>query len=197
MSLRGYLNAPPVVREAFDRAQAAAIDRSLAKQREIDDWYEAEVADDPTVQAVARRRRNDRLIVEAIDGVAADPPTTVPGICWDEHWQRRADAARRLGERASVSYSRDADPLFDLDLRDVWEQLTGEPGGAIVRCPHPDHEDRWPSCAVRARLFYCNSCPARGSIIDLGAYLYGIEPRGSGFFQIRDRLLATLGMEAA
>lgn len=196
MSLRGYLNAPPVIREAFDRAQKAAIERELAKQREIDEWHEAEIADDPLVEAVARRRRNDRLTVEAIDGtVAAEPPLRVRGIRWDEHWQRRADAARRLGDKAAKQYDRNADPLFALDLREVWEQLTGESiRGSVSRCPHPDHEDRWPSCAVHVRLFHCHACAAGGSIIDLGALLYGIEPRGSSFFRIRELLLADLGM---
>lgn len=121
---------------------------------------------------------------------------TVPGINWDEHWDRRAGAARRRPAGFHAVYDRDSDPLFALDLRcEVWEQLTGEPiVGSVSRCPHPDHEDRWPSCAVRTRLWFCNGCSASGSIIDLGALLYGIEPRGSGFFRIRERLLADLGL---
>lgn len=66
--LAAYLAAPPEARVAFDRQQKAAIERELAEQREIDEWWESEFADDPLAQAVARRRRNDRLIVEAIDG---------------------------------------------------------------------------------------------------------------------------------
>lgn len=197
-SMAGYLNAPPVIREAFDRAQARAIERELAEQREIDEWYEAEVADDPIARAVEQRRRNDRLIVEAIDGPSTDPPVRVRGIRWDEHWQRRADAARRLGAMAWPRYDRSADPLFALDLREVWTELTGyDLQGSATRCPSPDHDDRFASCGVKERFFNCMGCDAGGSIIDLGAYLYGIEPRGSGFFQIRDRLLAALGMEAA
>ncbi len=196
MSLRGYLNAPPVIREAFDRAQARAIERDLAEQRRLDEWAEAELADDPVAQAVARRRRNDRRIVEAIDGaVAAEPPTRVRGIRWDERWQRRADVARRLGTKAQALYDRETDPLMALDLREAWEQLTGEPiSGGRSRCPHPDHEDRHPDCAVHARYFNCHACAAGGSIIDLGALLFGLTPRGVGFFEIRRRLLAELGM---
>lgn len=66
--LAAYLAAPPEVQEAFDRQQKAAIERELVEQRELDEWWEAEFADDPLVQAVARRRRNDRRIVEAIEG---------------------------------------------------------------------------------------------------------------------------------
>lgn len=118
----------------------------------------------------------------------------VPGINWDEHWDRRVEAARRHPGR-TVGYRRETDPLFDLDLREVWEQLTGEPvRGTIARCPHPDHEDCWPSCAVRARLWFCNGCSASGSIIDLGALVYDLEPRGAGFHRIREQLLAALGI---
>ncbi len=197
--LAGYLNAPPVIREAFDRAQAVAIERSLREQREIDEWYEAEIADDPVAQAVARRRRNDRRIVEAVDGVAAtDPPTTVPGIRWDERWQRRADAARRLGTKVATPYSRETDPLFALDLREVWTELTGlDLRGSATRCPSPEHDDRFASCGVKAQFFNCMGCKAGGSIIDLGALLYDLEPRGASFFHIREQLLAALGIEEA
>lgn len=198
--LAGYLNAPPVIREAFDRAQARAIERELADRREIDEWVEAELADDPLAQAVARRRRNDRLIVGAIDGTAAtEPPLRVRGIRWDAHWQRRADAARRLGARVTAPpYSRETDPLFDVDLREVWTELTGlELRGNVTRCPSPDHDDRFASCGVKARFFNCLGCKAGGSIIDLGALVFGLEPRGAGFFEIRRRLLAELGIEEA
>ena len=125
--------------------------------------------------------------------------TRVAGINWTAEWQHRSDAAK-AAKRAGYGrapYDRDADPLFDLDLRECWEQLTDEPiRGALARCPSPDHDDAMASCAVRERLFFCNGCPAKGSIIDLGALLYGIEPRGRGFFAIRNRLLADLGMEA-
>ncbi len=199
MTLRGYLAAPRSIREAFDRAQARAIERDLVEERRLDEWWEDEFADDPIAQEVKRRRRNDRMIVGAIDGVVADdPPATVPGVNWDERWERRAEAARRHPQHVRATYDRDSDPLFDLALCDVWEEITGEPVvGTVSRCPNPEHEDRWPSCAVRARLFFCNGCEARGSIVDLGAFVYGIEPRGFGFFQIRDRLLAELGMEEA
>lgn len=198
MSLRGYLNAPPVIREAFDRAQARAIERDLARQRRLDEWAEAELADDPIAQAVARRRRNDRRIVEAIGGAVTAPPAKVRGIPWDAHWQRRADAARRLGSKAPAPYDREADPLLALDLREVWTELTGlELRGNATRCPSPDHDDRFASCGVKARFFNCMGCPAGGTIIDLGALLYDLEPRGRDFHRIREQLLAELGMEAA
>lgn len=123
--------------------------------------------------------------------------TRVAGINWTAEWQRRSDAAKAAKRAGHAPYDRDADPLFDLDLRECWEQLAGEPvRGTLARCPSPDHDDAMASCAVRERLFFCNGCSAKGSIIDLGALLYGIQPRGRGFFEIRNRLLAELGMEA-
>lgn len=123
--------------------------------------------------------------------------STVRGINWTGSWQRRSEAMKAHDRRpdSREPYSRDTDPLLDLDLPEVWEQLTDHPvKGTLSRCPSPGHEDQQGSCAVRARLFFCNGCDAKGSIIDLGAYLYEIQPRGAGFFQIRERLLADLGM---
>ena len=68
---------------------------------------------------------------------------------------------------------------------------------AQIRYPPDDlvtDEDRYPACAVHAGYFNCHACAAGGSIIDLGALLYGIEPRGAGFHRIRERLLAELGL---
>ena len=192
-SLAGYRNAPAEVRAAFDRAQQAAIERDLKRERESDAWVEAELADDPIAQDVAERRR----IADVIDFPAATPPTKVRGIRWDAHWQRRADAARRCGTSPHSPYNRETDPLLALDLREVWTDLTGHDlRGSVTRCPSLEHDDRFASCGVKARFFNCLGCPAGGSIIDLGALLYGLEPRGRDFFRIRERLLAELGMAA-
>lgn len=42
-----------------------------------------------------------------------------------------------------------------------------------LQCPHPDHEDSNPSCAVflETGRWNCFSCPAHGDIIDLGAWV--------------------------
>lgn len=122
----------------------------------------------------------------------------VRGINWDDRWERRVRSVRRRPQNAPVVYSRETDPLFDIDLRTAWTELTGfELRGSASPCPSPDHDDRFASCAVHARLFHCHGCKAGGSVIDLGALLYGLEPRGFGFFEIRKRLLAELGMEEA
>lgn len=118
---------------------------------------------------------------------------------WTPAWDRRAERARNPQPSRFEPYDRNADPLLDLDLRDVWEQLTGDEPNASgrVRCPNPDHDDRWPDCSPREHDWRCFGCGAHGSIIDLGALLYGIEPRGRGFHTIRQRLLADLGMGEA
>lgn len=167
-----YLGAPEEVRSAFDRFLVRTIGQSLDDERALLD----DVGDDPLFDA-------SRL------------PSTVD-VRWDARWDRRAAAARRPVPPGQRRYSRETDPLLDLDLREVWEELTDERlTGAVARCPSPDHDDRWPSCTVRERLFFCNGCEANGSIIDLGRLLYGIEPRGAGFHELRGRLLAALGME--
>jgi RepB DNA-primase N-terminal domain len=71
--------------------------------------------------------------------------------------------------------------------------------GGMVRCPLPDHEDRTPSCYVypdAAAGWYCYGCGRGGSLIDLGAELWGIDPRGRGYHDLRRRLARELcGME--
>jgi hypothetical protein len=72
---------------------------------------------------------------------------------------------------------------------------------ALVGCelvagkvPCPFHEDRTPSlhCYPDDGGWHCFGCGAGGSIIDFGAGLYDIEPRGSGYHEIRRRLAGDL-----
>lgn len=170
--LTEYLNAPSHVQDAFDKQLTRTILESLASER----W-----------------------LAEQIDGDPLARPSTADPIAlrWDASWSKRAKRpAPKPGE--PEPYSRETDPLLDLDLREVWEGLTGEMvRGEVSRCPSPDHDDRFPSCTVKAEFWRCHACDIGGSAIDLGALLYGIEPRGRGFFDVRRRLLAGLGMEAA
>lgn len=172
--LTGYLRAPAAVQDAFDRQIGRAIAAELDLERRLElDHADDELFDAERMRAIRFPRR----------------------VRWDRSWQRRATRPQpKPGQRAP--YSRETDPLFDLDLREVWADLTGdEIRGVLAPCPNPDHDDRFPSCAVRDRLFFCNACGSSGSIVDLGALLYGIQPRGSGFFEIRNRLLAELGLD--
>jgi len=184
--LRSYLAAPPRVRELFDRNLREAIDRDQALDRSID------LTDDLIAVAVAHERRQ----VAAVLGL--DPPASKIPVRWSPSWEKRAKVVRTLGPDAQT-YDRATDPLRDLDLREVWPLLTGEEANRAgrVRCPHPDHEDRWPDCHLYPTRWRCYGCNRRGDIIDLGGLLYGLEPRGSDFFRIRRQLLDALGMEMA
>lgn len=168
--LREFLNAPKGVQDAFDKRVEAAIRKSLADERAI---YE-EVGDDP----------------------AWTPPPADPiPVKWDASWSNRAKRPVVKGGKF-VPYCRETDPLLAIDVRTVWEQLTGHPiRGEASICPLPDHEDTFPSCGVKAEYWRCNRCDVGGTLIDLGAILYGLEPRGKDFHQIRERLFAALGME--
>jgi hypothetical protein len=86
------------------------------------------------------------------------------------------------------------DPIRAVPLPAAFEILTGEavPRSGMVRCPSADHEDRTPSCHVEDEVFFCHGCCRGGSLIDLGALLWEIEPRGAGYHEIRRRLEAEL-----
>ncbi len=86
------------------------------------------------------------------------------------------------------------EPVRAFPLALAFEVLAGEtvPHSEMVRCPSSDHEDRSPSCHVSADVFYCHGCGRGGSIVDLGGLLWGIEPRGAGYHEIRERLEAEL-----
>ena len=88
------------------------------------------------------------------------------------------------------------DPLKQIPPVVYVEALTGEavPANGRMNCPLPDHDDRTPSFQVLSSHWRCFGCNRGGSVIDLAAALYGIEPRGSGYYEIRRRLLADLGL---
>jgi hypothetical protein len=76
----------------------------------------------------------------------------------------------------------------------AFEILLGEtvPRSGMIRCPLPGHEDRVPSCRIGHELFHCFGCGRGGSIVDLAAELWGIEPRGAGYREICERLESEL-----
>jgi hypothetical protein len=83
------------------------------------------------------------------------------------------------------------DVLATIDPQTYVEALTGQEVGRDrkVRCPL--HEDGTPSLHVYptpAAGWYCFGCARGGSLIDLAAALWDIEPRGRGFHDLRRRL---------
>ncbi len=79
------------------------------------------------------------------------------------------------------------DPLRSIPPEVYIEALTGQQVGRDSKtlCPLPDHADQDPSCHAYESGWYCFGCRRGGSIIDLGAALYGLEPRGREFHEIR------------
>jgi hypothetical protein len=100
--------------------------------------------------------------------------------------------------------ARGDDPLLAIVPPMYVELLTGREVGrdGKARCPfHADGGERTPSLhayPTSEEGWTCFAGCGGGTIIDLGALLYGIEPRGTGYHAIRHRLAeALLGQEAA
>lgn len=92
------------------------------------------------------------------------------------------------------------DPLLAISPPVYVAALTGRDVGRDGKVACPFHADRTPSLHAYgdpARGWTCFGCGRGGTIIDLGAALYGIEPRGSGYHEIRQRLEADLRTKAA
>lgn len=87
------------------------------------------------------------------------------------------------------------DPLRRIPIAEALPALTGRDvdGRGWTCCPfHGDGQERTPSFHATDDRWYCFGCGTGGTIIDLGAELYRLEPRGSGFHEIRRRLAADL-----
>jgi hypothetical protein len=90
------------------------------------------------------------------------------------------------------------DPLLVIPPAIYVERLTGQsvPRYRKIRCPF--HGDGAPSLHVyrsAERGWYCYGCRVGGSIYDLAAHLWGLEPRGPAFNEIHDALCGAFGPE--
>lgn len=186
-----YLRAPESIQEAFDRRIKSAVgkqsrwDAERDEQRRLD-WNDA----DPELRTVFRasiRRQHNRKLLNSALGIVGYGDSL--GVSWDESWSRRALNARsRQGKPQQRRYDREA--LLAIDLREAWEDITGEPiARGRVTCPNPEHEDRYPDCSVRESDWRCFACGAHGTIIDLGAIVWGIKPQGIGYFRVAERIM--------
>jgi hypothetical protein len=137
-----------------------------------------------TPRPVELERMSDDVYTAAqvVDGMA-DPP------------------APRRRERPPAAPAGCDDPLMAIPATVYSEALTGGEVGRDGKLACPFHVDRTPSLAVfddPARGWYCFGCDRGGTIIDFGAALWEIEPRGAGYHELRRRLAgALLGREAA
>lgn len=84
------------------------------------------------------------------------------------------------------------DPLRSIPASVYVPALLGVEPGRDGKIGCPFHADSTPSLHVYDDHWYCYGCERGGSIIDLGAELYGITPRGRGYHDVRRRLAASL-----
>jgi len=132
---------------------------------------------------------------EADEALCADPVLDYVKPEPKRHQPRQRSTAATSASAGLVAFEM-FDPLKQIPPAVYVEALTGEvvPRNGKIRCPLPDHEDRTPSFQVYSSHWKCFGCGRHGSIIDFGAALYGLEPRGSGYFEIRRRLIDDLGL---
>ena len=95
------------------------------------------------------------------------------------------------------AFPRPDDILDSIPPAEYVEALTGEsvPAHGSIQCPLPGHDDRSPSFKVYrepGRGWYCFGCHRGGGAIDLAAEIFGIEPRGDGFHELRRRIAERL-----
>lgn len=105
-----------------------------------------------------------------------------------------ADPPQRRREVSGPRTSPD-DPLLAVPPPVYVEALTGLEVGREGKVACPFHADSTPSLHAYddpERGFTCFGCGRAGSIIDFGAALWGIEPRGAGYHEVRRRLEAEL-----
>ncbi len=128
--------------------------------------------------------------LEIVAYVAADVVGPLP----DPPLERPASLpARRMPSRAER-----ADALLSIPAAEYVPALSGRPVGrdGKARCPwHAGGQERTPSLHAYASAeagWWCYGCDRGGTIIDFGAALYGIAPRGASYGELRRRLAGDL-----
>jgi len=46
-------------------------------------------------------------------------------------------------------------------------RLLNEPTATVIKCPHPDHDDKTPSCQINGNFAYCHGCQEHMDAIDI------------------------------
>ncbi|MGH2877662.1 MAG: DNA-primase RepB domain-containing protein [Sciscionella sp.] len=114
----------------------------------------------------------------------------------DELTAGLADPPPRL--RSSAHCSRAASTELDelllaIPAATYVRVLTGRQPNRAGKICCPLHDDTTPSLQLYDHGWYCfGACRTGGSIYDFGALLYGLDTRGRGFLQLRQRLAAEL-----
>jgi len=89
----------------------------------------------------------------------------------------------------------DGDPLKQIPAVQYLPAIAGVDvsSSGRFRCPMRDHPDVHPSAKAYGTRWVCFSCGAKGGIIEVAREVYGVEPTGRGFWELRDRILEALG----
>lgn len=171
---------PPA--DTFDRFNEALARYPAARRCEIEAHAEGAFDDGWRLIGLAARDR--------ADSYSSDP---ILDYVAQRHQPSMRSTAAMSARAGAVSLSSD-DPLKNIEPRVYVEALTGEvvPANGWLCCPLPDHSDTTPSFQVLSSHWRCFGCNRGGSVIDLAAALYGIEPRGAGYWELRDRLIDEL-----
>jgi hypothetical protein len=137
---------------------------------------------DPPSSVTCTRLELDSFHAREIVGELPDPPDRDPRPASTTPTPRPTDGS---------------DALRTIPAAEYVALLTGHEVGrdCKVQCPLPGHDERTPSFHAYAEPeqgWHCFGCRRGGTIIDFGALLYAIEPRGQGFHDIRRRLASDL-----
>jgi hypothetical protein len=110
------------------------------------------------------------------------------------HAPSHGTATSTSTRRGRVQFPDHGDPLKSIPADVYLPILTGEVVSASgrTRCPMRDHPDEHPSAKAYGTRWVCFSCGAKGGIIEAAAEAYGVEPMGSGYLKLRDRIVRDL-----
>lgn len=115
-------------------------------------------------------------------------------------WLRPPERQRPTTAASARAWAGGDDPLSTLTPTDYVPMLLGVELDRAGRALCPFHADRNPSLRAYPTVeqgWCCFAGCGGGTIIDLGARLYRLTPRGRDFHEIRRRLLADLAVRAA
>jgi CHC2-type zinc finger protein/DNA primase RepB-like protein len=188
---RDHLHAYWTLREAISPAEAEGVCKRLAAHLGADE-KSTDIARILRAAGTQNHKHDPPLAVECvrleIDGrlpVAAEVLANVPALAIPA-------VAAPVVPRAPRALVDAGDVLLSIPATDYVPALTGQEVGRDGKIVCPFHDDSSPSLHVHDDGWYCYGCERGGSIVDFGAHLYGIEPRGRGYHDVRRALSGEL-----